>query len=242
MKNSIFLMLLGLAFLACHNEEDKVTTGQASLIIGDPLDCGIDSILLFPVGTTYSGAANNRGEDLKTSNNLYFSENRAAFNDRLAEIEFINERENEFDIRNILFYDMVEGGSYQLISDTVHILSFAIHRDLKKPLIFYRIVKKDLNGDEKFNSLDPVMLYVSELDGKKLTQVTAENEHFIDYNYYPQTGKILIKTIIDSDSNKVFSNSDETNFVEMSTSEPAFGKEIFSETVKNALKAQIKLK
>ena len=136
---------------------------------------------------------------------------------------------------------MVKGSSYQLISDTIHILSFAFHREFAKPLIFYRIVKRDLNGDEKFNSLDPVMLYVSELDGKKLTQITAVDEHFLDYNYYPQTGKILIKTIIDSDSNKVFSNSDETNFVEMSTSNPAFGREIFSEDLKNSLRSQIKL-
>ena len=76
---------------------------------------------------------------------------------------------------------------------------------------------------------------------KKLTQITAVDEHFLDYNYYPQTGKILIKTIIDSDSNKVFSNSDETNFVEMSTSNPAFGREIFSEDLKNSLRSQIKL-
>ena len=241
MKIAVFLILLSISFVSCQSDEVPEVQRPSSLIIGDPLECGIDSILLFPIGTNYDVNAINRGDDLKTSNYLYFSENKASLNDRFAEIEFINDRENDFDIRNILFYDMVKGSSYQLISDTIHILSFAIHREFAKPLIFYRIVKRDLNGDEKFNSLDPVMLYVSELDGKKLTQITAVDEHFLDYNYYPQTGKILIKTIIDSDSNKVFSNSDETNFVEMSTSNPAFGREIFSEDLKNSLRSQIKL-
>jgi hypothetical protein len=241
MKIVVSLILLSLSFAACQSDEAPEVQHPSSLIIGDPLECGIDSILLFPIGTSYDINAVNRGEDLKTSNYLYFSENKASLNDRFAEIEFINDRENDFDIRNILFYDMVKGSSYQLISDTIHILSFAIHREFAKPLIFYRIVKTDLNGDEKFNSLDPVMLYVSELDGKKLMQITAVDQHFIDYNYYPQTGKILIKTILDSDSNNVLSNSDETNFVEMSTSNPAFGREIFSEDLKNSLRSQIKL-
>jgi hypothetical protein len=241
MKIVVSLILLSLSFVACQSDVEVEVQHPSSLIIGDPLECGIDSILLFPIGTSYDINAVNRGEDLKTSNYLYFSENKASLNDRFAEIEFINDRENDFDIRNILFYDMVKGSSYQLISDTIHILSFAIHREFAKPLIFYRIVKTDLNGDEKYNSLDPVMLYVSELDGKKLMQITAVDQHFIDYNYYPQTGKILIKTILDSDSNNVLSNSDETNFVEMSTSNPAFGREIFSEDLKNSLRSQIKL-
>jgi hypothetical protein len=134
------------------------------------------------------------------------------------------------------------GKSKRLVSDTIHILSFALHKEFAKPLIFYRIVKQDLNNDNKYNSLDPVMLYVSDFNGDSLIQVTPINEHFLDYNYYSKSKIILIKTIIDSDNDKVFSGADETNFLEMKVAKPTSGKEIFSKSLKDSLRGQINIK
>ncbi len=239
MKISIYLIILSLIIVSCNNKIKYEVQNPSSLIIGDPLECGIENILIFPIGTSYNAKVYDK--DLRTTNFLYFSKNSSSLNDRFAETEYVNEKENDFDIRNILFYNLINGNSYQLVSDTIHILSFAIHKEFSKPLIFYRIVKQDLNEDKKYNSFDPVMLYVSELDGKNLKQITAVDEHFIDYNYYPKSDKILIKTILDSDKNKEFTNSDETSFVEMIISNPSFGKDVFSKSLKDSLRTQISL-
>jgi len=238
---TINYLVLCFCVVSCSKELKTETITPSSLIIGDPLECGIENILIFPIGTSYTAKVFEKEKDLRTSNYLYFSKNKSTLNDRFADIEYVNEKEDDFDIRNILFYDLLKGTSYQMVSDTIHILSFAIHKEFTKPLIFYRIIKQDFNDDKKFNSLDPVMLYISDLDGKNLIQITSINEYFIDYNYYPKTEKILIKTIIDSDKNKEFSISDETNFVEMNVISPAYGKEIFSKSLKDSLRVQINL-
>jgi hypothetical protein len=84
------------------------------------------------------------------------------------------------------------------------------------------------------------MLFVSDIYGKNLTQITPDNEQFVDYFYYPQTQTILIKTIIDADKDKNFTNFDETNFREMKIKEPAMGREIFKKSLKDSLRIQMK--
>lgn len=254
MKTKIIFssLILFLFCTACNKKKtDKpILIKNNALIIGNPFDYGIDNILLFPVGSNYNQINEEEKENSKSleisntdKSNLSFSVNASTvLYDRTAEKEFLNTDEDKFDIRNILFYDLKTGLTYPLVNDTLHILSFALHREFGKPLIFYRIVKNDYNGDSIFNSKDPVMLYSSDLFGKNFTQITPENEHFSDYTYYKQTQTILIKTIIDSDKDKNFTNFDETNFREMKTQEPSMGREIFTKSLKDSLRSQIKAK
>jgi hypothetical protein len=243
MKTSSFypLLLSLFLFIGCAKKE---VVPIKSLIIGDPLECGISEMLLFPVGTSsFQLKKRNQfeGQDVKgqRKNILYFSENSSLLNDRLAKVEYVNENLNNFDIRNILFYNMVTGKSNPLCLDTFHILSFAIHDEFDTPLIFYRIVKNDYNEDKKFNSSDPIMLYISEISGDNLVAITSEDEQFIDYFYYPAVQKILIKTIIDSDGNREFEQSDETNFLEMLIQKPGIAKGIFSKNLRDSLRMEI---
>ncbi len=215
-----------------------------SLVIGNPLDCGIDNFLIFPVGTNYNPAiydseeSRSKGND-NSSKELKISMNSSGIlNDRYASQEYINDDENEFDIRNILFYDQNTGATYPLVKDTVHILSFALHKEFVNPLIFYRIVKKDINKDTIFNSKDPVILFVSDMYGKNLTQITPDDQQFTDYFYYASTNKILIKATIDGNKDKHFAMGDETNFTEMNIKAPAMGREIFSKSLKDSLRLQ----
>jgi hypothetical protein len=236
---------------SCHSPKPEIKTVEkkkASLVIGNPLDIGIENSLIFPVGSDYNPEVYN--PEVKESQrvvttmdgtyNMCFANNSGVAIDRYSnsQTEYVNNNENEFDIRNILFYDRISGKTYQLISDTMHILSFAIHKDFATPLIFYRVVKKDSNKDTVFNSSDPVMLYTSDIYGKHLTKITPDNEQFVDYYYYPETQKILTKTRVDSDADGHFSTSDETNFREVDLKTPAMGREIFTKSLKDSLRIQ----
>lgn len=251
MKLFLFPLTLSvvITFHSCRNPTKKdqnipkPLAKKSALIIGNPLDCGIENISLFPVGTNYkpqvyeSRASAENVLDLAKST-LTFSSNSGTFSDRLAEKEYINGNENQFDIRNILFYDLKGGGTYPLVTDTIHILSFAIHKEFPSPKIFYRVIKNDINKDSIYNSKDPVMLFISDIFGKNLVQVTPDNEQFLDYFYYPDTQKILIKSAIDADDNKEFTSSDETNFRDMNIREPKMGREIFSKSLKDSLRSK----
>ncbi len=222
-----------------------------SLVIGDPLDCGLENQLMFPIGTSYRPEVTEPPVELDgaltwttTVSDLSFCANNTGYTwDTNAKVEYINPNNQDFDITNILFYDIDSGESYPLVGeeDTLHILSFAIHKEFENPLIFYRLVKEDYNQDTAFNALDPVSLYVSPLDGDTLIQVTPDQEQFADYFYYKESQKILVKTRIDADHDSLYSPMDETSFVEMKLNEPAFGRPLFSADLKEDLKGKLNL-
>ncbi len=233
---------LVLSAFSCKPESKTVaaipTDTTKSLVIGNPLDCGIEGMQIFPVGCNYKPRVYEKElEVARTSRVLSFTANSSAGNyDRTAKTEYINTNENEFDIRNIVFYDLEAGNSYPLMSDTAHILSFALHKEFENKLIFYRVVKNDINKDSVYNASDPVMLFVSDLNGRNLTQVTPENEQFVDYFYYEKTQTILVKTVIDGNKDGSFTAGDETNFREMKIKTPTIGREIFTKSLKDSLR------
>lgn len=258
-RNLIFFILP--ACIACGrkpNPADGANKPYAmALVIGNPIQYDTTALLMFPIGANYNPQISKKPEPVEegggygysaSSGSTYanrtsqgFVENHTVLFDKAAKQEFVNENSEDFDIRNILFYHKRSGKSYILSQDTLHILSFAIHNEFNNPLIFYRVVKIDINKDKKYNSADAVMLYVSKTDGTSLMQVTPADEQFFDYFYYPETQSILIKTAYDIDGDKKFTELDETNFREMRLSQPAFGREIFPKDLKDSLKQQISI-
>lgn len=250
----IFFVLL--ACVACKRKPDPIDGANKpyamALVIGNPIRYDdTANLLMFPIGANYNPQISKKPEPVDERNASYnfgtysnrtsqgFVENHAVLFDKAAKQEYVNENSEDFDIRNILFYHKRSGMSYILSKDTLHILSFAIHNEFDNPLIFYRVVKVDINKDKKYNSSDAVMLYVSKTDGTALMQITPADEQFFDYFYYPETQSVLIKTAYDIDGDKKFTELDETNFREMRLSQPAFGREIFPKDLKDSLKKQI---
>src|SRR5690606_5349600 len=90
--------------------------------------------------------------------------------------------------------------------------------------------------DGQFNSADPVLLYSSNLYGDSLVQLSPEDQKFVDYFYYPKQQLILVKTVIDGDGDHIFSNTDETNMLEVQLNNPQMGKEVFSGSLKENLR------
>lgn len=250
-KIKFFVPALTLFLIISCAEEPKIEKvvpiqKNKALIIGDPFDYGVEDFLLFPVGANYKPNVIEPEKVLESSTEsitgtvfLSFCTNKGALNDITAEEEYINANEDKFDIRNILFYNLKTETSYPLILDTLHILSFAVHKEFSKPLIFYRVVKIDNNKDSIFNSQDPVMLLISDIYGKNLKLVTPSDEKFVDFTYYKSTNSIIIKTILDSDGDNQFSNFDETNYREMNLLNPSIGREIFSKSLKDSLRNQL---
>lgn len=253
-KFIFFTVVLLLSIVACKKNYEirkPVLVKNDALIIGNPFDYGIDNLVIFPVGTNYKPVVYeaSKEEDETDSYENGITKTTVCFAsvnsvsggyDRYAENEFVNSDEDKSDIRNILFYDLKTGETYPLVDETIHILSFSLHKDYKKPLIFYRVVKNDINNDSIFNSKDPVMLYISDIYGKGFKQITPANEQYIDYTYYSKNNIILIKSIIDSDNDKSFTSFDETNFREMKIEDPSMGREIFKSSLKDSLRIQLK--
>jgi hypothetical protein len=214
----------------------RILAKPGSLVIGSPLDCGIDGIQIFPVGGNYRPEVVEGRSSSSVS--FGFASNTYTLYDAKANAEYINTDENEYDIRNILFFNLKDGSSRALFPDNVHILSFSLHKEYPIPLIYYRVVKKDINNDSIFNNQDAVALYISRLNGDSLVQVTPDDEQFKEYFYYAGTHSILAKTVINLNNDSTFNAADETNFRNISLVNPAMGKEIFSRALRDSLRAK----
>lgn len=246
-------LLIPLTLIISCNEQIKPipdkkvsTLNGTSLIIGDPFNYGLEDLALFPVGANYTPTVvEGRGSLTKLKAydkgtlSMGLTKNEAVLNDEFAKTEYINENDDVFDIRNILFRNLSTGNTYTLTNDTIHIISFALHREFKKPFIFYRIVKEDYNNDSVYNKQDGILLFTSDLDGKNFTQITPGNESFEKYEPYLKSNTILVKTRIDANRDSVYNHHDETNFREVSLAKPAMGKEIFSQGMRDSLRKLI---
>ena len=242
---TLALLTAILTFIACNKTIEVIHPSPDALIFGDPFSYGVDNMMLFPVGTNYTPEVIRRakgGDYVPSGNVVTFQYNDISSGtayDRKASREYVNQDEKQSDIRNILFYNQKTGKTYPLFVDTLHILSFAIHNNYDKPLIFYRVVKHDMNKDSVYTQDDPVMLYISDIYGTSFTQITPSNEQFIDYTEYLEDGKILVKTRINSDNDLEFTTYDETNFREVQLADPQMGREIFTPGLKDSLRSMI---
>jgi hypothetical protein len=242
MKTLAQMLFLSFLIISCSTSTERPPDISGSLIIGDPFSYGVENYILFPVGTTYSpelieqktGLHYKRDKEKSLSFNEYSGASDMV--DIRASTEVRNDLSYEHDIRNILFYNQLTGESHPLFSDTLHILSFAIHLDYEKPLIFYRVVKSDFNSDSLYTGEDAILLYTSDLLGHQFTQITPDNQQFVDYTEYLKNGLILAKTRTDANGDGIFSPEDETNFLEMKLAEPAMGRSIFSDSLRNSLR------
>lgn len=253
MKNALlFLFAIGL-LTSCEESNDddkkeevkerKLSTSD-ELSIGDPLNYGMDSMLIFPIGQPYFELEEKEDKKKKRSAGsrrsktvqVEFSPNtNLRPYDNTAEDEYVNRDLGEFDIRNMLFYNSFTQEKYPLTETNLHIISFGLHREYGRKMIFYRVVLNDYNGDGFFNDDDPVVLFVSDLYGQNFIQVTSDEERFLEYTYNEETKTIMIKTLIDSDSNKKFNSMDEVCFSTMKVLEPAMATKIFTDDMKQSL-------
>lgn len=59
--------------------------------------------------------------------------------------------------------------------------------------IFYLVKDSDYNENGKIDRKDPTKLYITDLNGKNLKQITANNEHVIDYAVYEKQELVILK-------------------------------------------------
>ncbi|MBR9859776.1 hypothetical protein GYB22_03325 [bacterium] len=220
-----------------------------SLVIGDPVSYSLDDILIFPVGRSYSPDIIKKKIPITPSSNQeketiiilrsYYATDGAMMFDRTANAEFRNDLQLKSDIQNLIFYNKKTKKSYSLYYDSLHILSFAIHEDYKKPMIFYRIVKTDFNGDSMYTDEDAVVLYVSDLNGKNFKQITPDETYYDGYTEYLEDDMILVKTLRDLNGDSTFTALDETDYTEVDLIHPKFGESIFAEGLKDSLRVMM---
>jgi hypothetical protein len=267
-KPTIAAILLISLSISCAEEKEKPAEEKsvAQLIIGDPASYGSDSLIIFPVGMTYlpqESYDDNNNEDVYAETeaseeyagdevyneangqtsygySVKMSDQGIASNSYGTFQLYENLDVENVDIRNLIFYNKFSGESKKLLSDKLHIISFSIHYEFgEEPIIMYDVVKIDYNQDSLYNRKDPVMLFISDMNGDNFTQLTAEDETYLTYFYYYESNRMLLKVSKDGDGNKKFDPYDQTIFRDVDLKNPGIGKTLFGEDMIKELQEQL---
>jgi hypothetical protein len=247
------LLLIAVSLNACVSKKplDVKAAVNPGLVIGNPINYYDDSTLLFPVGCDYKPTNDNLSAPPTTTTvngKVFFGSVSFATavnscadanGGTYAVTEYSNFAPENFDMRNLLFMNKFTRRSYPLCDSTLHILSFEIHKEFRKPFVMYKVAKRDLNGDSLFTNRDIISVYFSNPDGSNFRQITPDGEDFHTYFVYPETNTLLFKTYNDSNNDKTIATGDESNFYEVDLHNPQMGRNIFPDSLRARLKTLI---
>lgn len=121
---------------------------------------------------------------------------------------------------NIAFYN-TETKQMRLLSDSLKMLINSIDsknnsilhpgqiKERNEGLIYYSITTNDFNQDGILNSDDPKYLFISDLSGQEFRQISPDNFDIIHWQTIPESNKVLIQALKDSNMDKKFEGDDE---------------------------------
>lgn len=121
---------------------------------------------------------------------------------------------------NVIFYDFTTDSSKRLFKNDTFIKGFEKKYDYYNRAkvdkldyacskwLFYFVKSNDYNKNGKIDNYDPYILYVSDLKGNGLKQITNDFENAISIDIYDKLGFALIKLQRDLDKNYNFEIDD----------------------------------
>jgi hypothetical protein len=126
----------------------------------------------------------------------------------------------------------------QVVSPTTHYqLPNTLLRQLNGQLYFLQKNSCITNGDQKLDTQDAKIGYLSDLSGNNLQQITPNNSQILNWTLVQSAGAIFIKILKDSDNDQKFTEKDETNFIRVNLDKPVIGSEIISDEIEQKIKS-----
>ncbi|MCB1159752.1 MAG: hypothetical protein H7A25_00200 [Leptospiraceae bacterium] len=114
---------------------------------------------------------------------------------------------------NVLFFNTETKEAHLLSQKSLLIYSIHTHigdqaQGVLSPYIFYIITSEDYNQDGKLDNKDPRYLFVSDLKGNNLRQISPSGYSIHNWQVIHKTRKVLIEAFKDTNGDKVFTGED----------------------------------
>ncbi|MES2747909.1 MAG: hypothetical protein V4648_06005 [Bacteroidota bacterium] len=220
MKHSILYILLfaSVLFVSCKKETEKpkviyentskptavVAADTNKILLADlPVLMEGTSVLLHPIGefsvtegsskVKYSGS----GKD-----------------------NFVISNSSEYEITGYLSnfkFQQIGSDSLSVLTDkpvlierVTYLKTFADKS--KKQLLVYVLEDMDSNKDGKLDADDIKNLYISDINGKNFTKLSADFQEFIDWNIIEAQNRLYFRTIEDINKNGAFDKDDNVHY------------------------------
>lgn len=148
---------------------------------------------------------------------------------------------------NIIFYNKNNGQSHLLLNKKAIISSFYFPNkkeyEKDKPVLkflLFGISENDTNGDGIINERDAVIVYLSDLAGKNLQQITPKNTQLIDWEIDENSDMIFLRIRKDSDNDGQFTERDSITVLKVNVQNPIIGTEITTDKIQKKVKSIIR--
>ena len=82
----------------------------------------------------------------------------------------------------------------------------------KNQIMVYQMMDMDTNKDGKLDVSDITTLYLSKIDGEKLTKVSADFQELIDWNLIESQNRLYFRTVEDTNKNGKFDSKDVVHY------------------------------
>lgn len=122
---------------------------------------------------------------------------------------------------NIIFYNF-KNDSYKKLFDTnTYIESFERYtygpyyeKNLQpfkiNEWIFYKVKNNDRNHSGRITWFDPTILYVSDINGNQLKQITSKDENLVKLHFFEKQGFVLLEIQRDQNKDDNFDDKDKS--------------------------------
>ncbi len=210
---------------------------QQILVYGDYMDLDSTDYLLIPLGMKTLESQENRGLRSKSSDEYNTEEigNYRSFKYNFYSLDFGN-------CNNIIFYNKKNDSTHLLLQKPAIISQFYFpyydkdYTGKKFWFILLGVRENDSNADGYLNSEDAERVYITDLTGTNMVQITPDNTQLIDWHIDIATNNILMKVRYDSNNDQKFNSFDEIDILKTSISVPEQSKKIISDDIKGKIK------
>ncbi len=209
------------------------------LVYGDYKDLDSTDYLLIPLG-------------MKTMDSRSMSSKAASSNyNSTAITTYQNFKYNFYslsfeDCNNIIFYNRKTEETHLLLQKPAIISKFYFpyydkqYKGRKYWFILLGIHEDDSNTDGYINSEDAEKVYVADLSGANMIQITPDNTQLIDWYVDSTTSNILMKVIFDNNHDQKFNYYDDVEILKTQIGNLAEGRAIINDDIKDNIQGILK--
>jgi hypothetical protein len=214
------------------DEVEKEKEKRKKIVYGKPVQVLNSDKILIPVLAEYEGNGNilrslkNESKDDKAFKVDYFPANFTRFDGR--------------GLKNIIIYDLDSNKQHLLVDRDVNNIEvfFPVRKSDSASMNFcmFIINEKDTNEDGEIDNMDEDFVYISDLEGKNIVQISPGKIKLTGWDVNFKNDILIIDVIRDSDNDNKFTGNDDPDLLSISLSNPA----ITSGFIGDSLKVKIR--
>jgi hypothetical protein len=211
---------------------------QQILVYGDYMDLDSTDYLLIPLGMKTIDSKEEKGGLRSKSSSEYLESDARGF----SRYKYNFYSLNFGNCNNIIFYNKKNDETHLMLQHPAIVSQFYFpyyDKDYiaeKFYFILLGIREDDTNLDGYINSDDAEKVYIADLSGKNMIQISPNQTQLVDWFIDVTTNNILMKVRFDSNKDRKFDYYDEIEILKTSIDSPTEGKKIIGTEIKANIK------